>query len=151
MRGDERVRFCESCKLHVYNLSAMTQPEAEELVRRSEGRLCIRCYQRSDGTVLTQDCPVGLAAVRRKLRRGLLAVAASFAVVYQATGWLDPTRGTAGSGLWDAQPFRKMSEWLGPRQAPMLMGKIACPARPSSQPSQPEDEGKSTAAENAPS
>lgn len=61
MTGDERKRFCAECKLHVYNLSDMTRNQAVRLVRKAEGkRLCVRFFRRSDGTVLTRDCPVGL-------------------------------------------------------------------------------------------
>jgi len=69
MFGDERVRFCGQCKLNVYNLSAMTRADAELLVARSEGRLCIRYYQRRDGSIITQNCPVGLRAIKRKVSR----------------------------------------------------------------------------------
>lgn len=81
MRGDTRMRHCERCRLNVYNLSAMTRPEAEELIRRTEGRLCVRFYQRKDGTVLTRDCPVGLEA--RHLRR-FVAVAATLVLALLA-------------------------------------------------------------------
>ncbi|HWS85450.1 MAG TPA: hypothetical protein VN282_00535 [Pyrinomonadaceae bacterium] len=66
MVGDERVRYCNRCSLHVYNLSGMTQREAEALVTSSEGRLCVRYYRRADGTVLTRNCPVGLSALKRR-------------------------------------------------------------------------------------
>jgi hypothetical protein len=69
MVGDERVRFCGSCNLHVYNLSGMTRREAESLVTNSESRLCVRFYRRPDGTILTRNCPVGLSAVRRRVTR----------------------------------------------------------------------------------
>ena len=69
MVGDERVRFCGSCELHVYNLSGMTRREAEALVTNAEGRLCVRFYRRADGTILTRNCPVGLSAVRRRAAR----------------------------------------------------------------------------------
>jgi hypothetical protein len=69
MVGDERVRFCERCELHVYNLSGMTRREAEALVTNAEGRLCVRFYRRADGTILTRNCPVGLSAVRRRAAR----------------------------------------------------------------------------------
>lgn len=51
MEGDGRVRFCSACRRNVYNLSNMTRPEAEDLVRQSEGRTCVRFYQREDGTI----------------------------------------------------------------------------------------------------
>lgn len=63
MAGDERVRHCADCDLDVYNFSAMTGPEVERLVRERDGRLCARFFQRADGTMLTQDCPVGLRAL----------------------------------------------------------------------------------------
>jgi hypothetical protein len=42
--------------LNVYNLSEMSQESAEALIAETEGRLCVRFYQRADGTVLTRDC-----------------------------------------------------------------------------------------------
>ena len=69
MVGDERVRFCGSCELNVYNLSGMTRREAEALVTGTERRLCVRFYRRADGTILTRNCPVGLGAVKRRVAR----------------------------------------------------------------------------------
>src|ERR1051326_6003896 len=66
MVGDERVRYCGECNLHVYNLSGMTRREAETLITNAEGRLCVRFYRRADGTVLTRNCPVGLRALKRR-------------------------------------------------------------------------------------
>ncbi|HEX8189611.1 MAG TPA: hypothetical protein VF586_14740 [Pyrinomonadaceae bacterium] len=66
MVGDERVRYCDRCSLHVYNLSEMTRREAEALVTNAEGRLCVRFYRRPDGTILTRNCPVGLSALKRR-------------------------------------------------------------------------------------
>jgi hypothetical protein len=71
MSGDDRVRHCARCDRNVYNLSEMTRADAERLVAEREGRVCVRFYRRSDGTVLTADCPVGARARRR--RRGLFA------------------------------------------------------------------------------
>jgi hypothetical protein len=71
MSGDERTRFCAECGKHVYNVSAMTRREASALVAKTEGRLCVRFYRRADGTVLTQDCPVGLRARAARVRRRL--------------------------------------------------------------------------------
>src|SRR5215204_1355455 len=83
MVGDERVRFCGSCQLNVYNLSGMSRREAEALVTNAEGRLCVRFYRRADGTILTRNCPVGLSAVKRRVTRVagsvLSAVVAFFA------------------------------------------------------------------------
>ena len=42
MTGNEKVRFCSHCSKSVNNVSEMTRKEAMRLVRRSEGRLCVR-------------------------------------------------------------------------------------------------------------
>jgi hypothetical protein len=42
MEGNDQVRFCTHCSKHVNNISAMTRKRAQHLVRRSNGRLCIR-------------------------------------------------------------------------------------------------------------
>ena len=67
MYGNEGKRFCGDCKLNVYNLSGMTKYDAENLLMTSEGRVCVRYFKRSDGTVLTADCPVGWAKVKERL------------------------------------------------------------------------------------
>ena len=59
MVGDNRKRYCGECKLNVFNLSGMSKTEAENLIVNAEGRLCVRFYKRSDGSVITEDCPVG--------------------------------------------------------------------------------------------
>jgi hypothetical protein len=91
MTGDERARFCGDCKLHVYNLSSMSETEAEKLIIEKEGKLCLRLYRRSDGTVLTKDCPVGFAAKMKSYARrscaGIFAIAsvlASYLVLTKA-------------------------------------------------------------------
>ena len=75
MFGNERVRLCEQCHLNVYNLSEMSRVEADRLINQAEGRLCVRFYRRRDGSIITQNCPVGLRAIRRRLSRVATAVA----------------------------------------------------------------------------
>lgn len=77
MFGNERVRFCEQCQLNVYNLSEMSEAEAQRLIGQTEGRLCGRFYRRKDGSIITQNCPVGLRAIKRRLSRVATAVASS--------------------------------------------------------------------------
>jgi Carboxypeptidase regulatory-like domain len=74
MTGDDRMRHCAECNLSVYNLSAMTEREIQQLVARSQGRLCGRLYRRSDGTIITQDCPKGLRVIARRVSRMTAAV-----------------------------------------------------------------------------
>ena len=44
MQGNSQVRFCSHCAHSVNNLSEITFKEAMKLVRRSEGRLCVRYH-----------------------------------------------------------------------------------------------------------
>jgi hypothetical protein len=83
MVGDDRVRFCGSCAKNVFNLSAMPRAEAESLLReRMGGELCVRFYQRADGTVMTTDCPVG--AKKKQRKKLALAVAGAGAMAAAA-------------------------------------------------------------------
>ncbi len=84
MRGDDRQRHCAECKLNVYNLSDMTRREAESFLINSEGRVCVRFYQRKDGTVLTKDCPVGWQELKK--RTATIAKAAFASVLGLMTG-----------------------------------------------------------------
>ena len=120
MRGDDRIRFCEKCGLNVYNLSDLSKREAEELVAEREGRLCVRFYRRADGTVLTDNCPVGLRAARRQLRRVVSGYAALFAMLVTAAGF---AAGRAGRvpRLRDTQPFAKLCDWLSPTPVQFVM------------------------------
>ena len=96
MIGNERRRFCGECKLNVYNLSGMSQREAENLLLNSEGRLCVRFYKRADGTILTKDCPVGWQAIRQRVSKTATAFAS---LVFAAL-----------SGIGLANYFAKSSE-----------------------------------------
>lgn len=122
MVGDERKRFCGECNLNVYNLSGMTRYDAEHLLRLSEGRLCVRYFQRPDGTVLTQDCPVGWAKVKQRVT---FFAAAAFSVVMSIIG-----------AVFLVSSFRKTPEplmgavALKPSPTPknvVLMGDVAAP------------------------
>jgi hypothetical protein len=74
MTGDDRTRHCGECKKNVYNLSGMTRDEAEALLIDRNGDLCVRYFQRHDGTILLADCTVG---VKRRRRRRLVAAGAA--------------------------------------------------------------------------
>jgi ABC-type cobalt transport system substrate-binding protein len=90
MSGDERVRFCDQCRLHVYNISELTSAEASSLITKTEGQLCARVYRRADGSILTRDCPVGLRALRRRVSK--MAGAAFAAVLSLCSGAFGQTQ-----------------------------------------------------------
>ena len=88
MTGDDRARHCGDCDLDVFNLSGMTRREAQKLILAKSGHLCVRFFLRHDGTVLTQDCPTGLARIRRRfaLVAGALLSLLGFSGVVAAAG-----------------------------------------------------------------
>jgi hypothetical protein len=93
MVGDNRKRFCGDCKLNVYNLSGMTKIEAENLLINTESRVCVRLYQRADGTVLTENCPVGWAKVKQRTK---LFVTAAASLVFSFLGAIGLNAAFAG-------------------------------------------------------
>jgi uncharacterized small protein (DUF1192 family) len=92
MSGDDTCRFCEKCGKNVYDVSAMRRPDAERFLVENTGA-CLRLFRRADGTVLTDDCPVG---VRRKRRLTLLrhttAIALGLAAAGAVVGVIDALR-----------------------------------------------------------
>lgn len=134
MAGDDRVRFCGRCEKNVYNLSAMTRQEAEALVAARQGRMCVRLYQRSDGTVLTSDCPVGVA--RQRLRQRVwarLSGAAASAMLLVGLAGSRARADLAVDGNKAQKPHVRvaMGEPVAVAPPPQpLMGKIAMPQPP---------------------
>jgi hypothetical protein len=136
MAGDGRVRYCGQCEKNVYNLSGMTRHEAEDLIARNEGRLCVRFFRRADGTVLTQDCPVGRhQAVQRwvllfgGLASGFLIAALS---LLTAGAFVLPRLRDDGRPL--PNPVEQIMDWIFP-PAP-VMG-APCPPAPNPPPGPP--------------
>jgi len=88
MPGGDDIRFCGKCRQNVYNLSALTESQARELV---QGRVCVRFFHRGDGTVITRKCPPMMEAARRRLVAlsagvaGVLPLAAGF---WGSVAWL---------------------------------------------------------------
>ncbi len=107
MQGDGRSRFCARCKLNVFNVKDLSELELRALFVKTEGKLCGRVYQRKDGTVLTKDCPTGLAKVRRKALAGMmLAVSLVVAVIGFRFG-AQSSCATGEEETWFARLFDK--------------------------------------------
>jgi hypothetical protein len=127
-----RVRFCKKCEKNVYNLSEMTRAEAERLVREKEGRLCVRFFQRSDGTILSSDCPVGVrrARLRQRLWASLSGAVASLLLV-----WSGLARADLACKGGKKQPTHHVPIMMGavavaPSPAPIkIMGKMEMPTK----------------------
>jgi hypothetical protein len=93
LKGNDRIRFCGSCRQNVYNVEAMTRAEAERAIAAWEGRACLRLRWRPDGTVVTADCWSRLRAARR---RGLIPFLATLVVV----GWAQLNAIQFGLRVW---------------------------------------------------
>jgi hypothetical protein len=115
MDGDDRARFCGQCRKHVYNFSAMTRAEVENLIREKEGKLCGRFYRRADGRMLTADCPTQARQRRNRLAKLGSALAAFL---------LSLTGGCMMGSIQD--PKTTKIENPGKRTEP-LMGDICVP------------------------
>ncbi len=141
MLGDDKTRHCSLCAMNVHNLSAMSREEAEEFVARARAgdgsrRTCIRFYQRADGTILTRDCPRGLAAARARLARA----AGRIAAVLGLTGLTAAAADIAGARSAGPSPARSSFavRWITDRLNPspvtspvmgkMCVGQMAAPA-----------------------
>jgi hypothetical protein len=80
MMGNNRMRFCQMCELHVLNAEMMTDEEVLATLQGLVGgrKACLRLYRRQDGTFLTKNCPVGLEKIRERSVRMSHRVAACF-------------------------------------------------------------------------
>ena len=122
MIGSARVRFCGQCNLNVYNLSEMTRTQAESLIAANEGRLCVRFYRRRDGSIITQDCPVGLQAIKRRVSYALKAVAAATFTFLTALGFQTMT-----PGFLMTSPRPITGGMFAPGYEPAVVGDLAPP------------------------
>ena len=91
MTGNEEARHCAHCQQNVYNLSALTRAQAEELVRSANARLCTRYMHRADGTMLLRDGAV-MYRPRGLIAAGVaaLALTSASALVRPAEPRLEP-------------------------------------------------------------
>ncbi len=121
MKGDDQVRHCSQCRLNVYNISEMSAEEALRLVQNAEGRMCVRMYRREDGTVITRDCPKGLAAFRQRVVRRF-ALAASLVLTSVGCGQI-------GERLKEDFGVTKYLPSKPPSGGTYLAGAVAMPAK----------------------
>lgn len=131
MEGNDQVRHCSQCRHNVYNLSAMSDEEAERLLSMATGRLCVRYYQRSDGKVMTRDCPEGLRALRQRAAKRL-AIAFSFILSAIGCGRQEMMGDVASPPIRQKPPVSTGNVVLpNPPTtgmvAPNVMGKVAAP------------------------
>lgn len=151
MTGDERSRMCSQCGMRVHNVAGMTREEAERFLEgavqaaANGADVCVRLYKRRDGTVMTKNCPVGVAGVRHRAWTGLRRVLAVASVVVVACLALKREEARAeqnamngyspfDSACRSVRPFSWISERLGqegPRVVQQIvMGRMRPPPPP---------------------
>jgi hypothetical protein len=128
----DRVRHCGSCQKNVYNLSQMTRDEAEALILAKEGRLCVRYFQRKDGTILLKDCTVGVTSKRKRrlIAAGaamLLAGGGSAAYAITRDGDGNEHRYETTAGVMAVDTPVEVQGGIGPDEVHELKGQIASP------------------------
>lgn len=154
MAGDDRMRFCASCSKHVYRLEGMSRAEILGLLQKAEGDVCVRLARRRDGTLITNDCPVGAERARRRRRMAFLLACLPLTLVGSLTAWtLRPRTSPTSENfspppqtslerleeLWDETltfvglrtPTPKVLLMGACPPPPALMGKLASPPGPS--------------------
>ncbi len=133
MIGDDVSRHCAQCDMEVVNIASMTRAEAEAFLQarfdpdgaERGGRVCARIYRRADGTILTRDCPVGLAAVRRRIRMVAARVAAGLGL----TMLLGVTVESSGvPQVRDTEPFPRLIDAVWGLTAKMGLTKPRVPS-----------------------
>ena len=136
MVGTNQVRHCQQCNQRVYDLSGMSRNEAESLIQNKEGRLCVRFFRRSDGKVMTSDCPYGIRSLARPLAWALGIAAALFFVFGAALFAARSQSGDPGQHGQSAWEF--IRSFFAPAPPPrMIMGEICPPGGPGGNPPAP--------------
>ncbi len=82
MNGDDRVRHCSGCNKNVYNIADMTDAEANEFFEKNGSTECIRIFRRTDGKMMTDNCPKGLRLVRNRIMTGIKLGAGIAAAIF---------------------------------------------------------------------
>jgi carboxypeptidase family protein/ankyrin repeat protein len=108
MTGNDEVRFCKHCNLDVHNLSQMTRSQAQRLVGRSNGRLCVRYHQDPTGRPL-------MLPVRQRLhrigRRASRLAAGAFTATLSVTSAVAQNSPSCKSGLLNPPATQASVRW----------------------------------------
>jgi hypothetical protein len=124
LQGDDRVRFCGKCSLHVYNLAEMSDEEVERLVLKTEGRLCGRLYLRGDRTATAVDCPE--SRIRRRAR---ILLTAGTLLLLAATSWFFRTQVRPDRSGFPPL-VREVLNFIDPESPALAPMGIICPRTP---------------------
>ncbi|MEP6636434.1 MAG: ankyrin repeat domain-containing protein [Acidobacteriota bacterium] len=97
MIGNDQVRFCEHCSLEVHNLSLLTRNQAQRLVARSNGRLCVRYHHDSTGKPITLPVRQKLYRINRRVSQ---IAAGAFTATLSLSSAMAQNSASSQSGDW---------------------------------------------------
>lgn len=86
MRGNDTVRFCSHCVKDVHDISQMTRADAEQLIAKSGGNLCVRYTRRPDGKIKTVARKSRQIPRQAKIAASVLSATLSLAAASYAQG-----------------------------------------------------------------
>lgn len=107
MHGNERTRFCDSCRQNVHDVSELTRHEALELLKTDDRMPCLRIYRRQDGRVMTADCTTKRDRVWKCLHRRSAWAAWLFGLVF-FVGCYRTTGAVCGGPVVSASPLQSV-------------------------------------------
>lgn len=129
--GDQAVRFCGECKKDVYDVSKMSAERTSLLLQRNcltGGSSCMQLYRRADGTIITDDCPVGLRRIRDLWKRVKSIAAATIAFAVASLPGIVGAQNASGQSKSNekviANPEKLMGEPTVLRGKPMMGGAV---------------------------
>ncbi len=125
----------------------LSRGELPHLRRLSEGKVCVRYFQRPDGTVMTRDC----RSIVQDMRRWWIgACAAVGALLLGLIAWTVALAGRSRepSDLRQIEPFRSVLQWVDPAP-PVVMGE-PCPNPPPGKGAQAPPKGEGVNKEATP-
>lgn len=128
MSGSEQKRFCALCSKHVHDLSAMSEPEAQQVIQTVE-QPCVRYTSNPDGTIRFRPSRRVFLS-RAGMMAGGLMIGLSAAASVAPQESIAPTNESSlidrlSAALWaliDDEPEPE------PVPSPPLMGKPTIPA-----------------------
>ncbi len=86
MFGNDEVRFCSHCAKDVHNISAMNRAEAEKLVKKSKGNICVRYTKTPEGKLITAPPKLTQITKRVTIAATVLATSLAFSTIAYAQG-----------------------------------------------------------------
>lgn len=123
MTGDDRVRHCSGCDKHVYNIADMTDAEASDFFTKNGSVECVRIFRRTDGKIMTDNCPKGLRIIRNRIKNGLKFGAGIAAAIFTFIPGFSPSANAQQASGETKQQDTKGDVYIPPVEAKGQMVK----------------------------